>query len=118
MDAGNHRAQSKDAVRDDVRQVVVDRLGDPDGVLVVDETGDLKKGTHTVGVQRQYTGTAGRIENAQVGVFLAYVSAASRISPGTDRAATTESCLREAVGRRVLVAAPGHRPRCGRAGRK
>ncbi|GAA2602770.1 IS701 family transposase [Winogradskya consettensis] len=63
-----------DAVRDDVRQVVADRLGDPDGVLVVDETGDLKKGTHTVGVQRQYTGTAGRIENAQVGVFLAYAS--------------------------------------------
>ena len=63
-----------DAVRDDVRQVVIDRLGDPDGVLVVDETGDLKKGMHTVGVQRQYTGTAGRIENAQVGVFLAYAS--------------------------------------------
>lgn len=63
-----------DAVRDDVRQVVVDRLGDPDGVLVVDETGDLKKGVHTVGVQRQYTGAAGRIENAQVGVFLAYAS--------------------------------------------
>lgn len=63
-----------DAVRDDVRRVVVDRLGDPDGVLVVDETGDLKKGVHTVGVQRQYTGTAGRIENAQVGVFLAYAS--------------------------------------------
>ena len=48
-----------DAVRDDVRQVVVDCLGDPGGVLVVDETGDLKKGTHTVGVQRQYTGTDG-----------------------------------------------------------
>jgi SRSO17 transposase len=63
-----------DAVRDDVRQVVIDRLGDPDGVLVVDETGDLKKGVHTVGVQRQYTGTAGRIENAQVSVFLAYAS--------------------------------------------
>ena len=63
-----------DAVRDDVRKVVVDRFGDPDGVLVVDETGDLKKGGHTVGVQRQYTGTAGRIENAQVGVFLAYAS--------------------------------------------
>jgi SRSO17 transposase len=63
-----------DAVRDDVRQIVVDCLGDPDGVLVVDETGDLKKGKHTVGVQRQYTGTAGRIENAQVGVFLTYAS--------------------------------------------
>jgi SRSO17 transposase len=58
-----------DAVRDHVRKVVADRLGDPDGVLVVDETGDLKKGVHSVGVQRQYTGTAERIENAQVGVF-------------------------------------------------
>jgi SRSO17 transposase len=63
-----------DAVRDDVRQVVIDRLGHPDGVLVVDETGDLKKGVHSVGVQRQYTGTAGRIENAQVAVFMAYAS--------------------------------------------
>jgi len=63
-----------DAVRDDLRGVIVGRFGDPDGVLVVDETGDLKKGVHSVGVQRQYTGTAGRIENAQVGVFLAYAS--------------------------------------------
>ncbi|GGM68162.1 transposase [Micromonospora sonchi] len=61
-----------DAVRDDLRQLVADRFGGPDAVLVVDETGDLKKGTHTVGVQRQYTGTAGRIENSQVGVFLGY----------------------------------------------
>src|SRR3954467_1780629 len=44
-------------------------------MLVVDETGDLKKGTHTVGVQRQYTGTAGRIENAQVAVYLTYAAA-------------------------------------------
>ncbi len=50
-----------DAVRDDVREYVVEHLHDPDAVLVVDETGDVKKGTHTVGVQRQYTGTAGRI---------------------------------------------------------
>jgi SRSO17 transposase len=57
-----------DAVRDDLRAYVVDHLADPGAVLVVDETGDLKKGTHTVGVQRQYTGTAGRIENAQVAV--------------------------------------------------
>ncbi|MDG4796391.1 IS701 family transposase [Micromonospora sp. WMMD1082] len=63
-----------DAVRDDLRDVVVARFGDSDGVLVVDETGDLKKGTHSVGVQRQYTGTAGRIENAQVGVFCGYAS--------------------------------------------
>ncbi|WP_141725474.1 IS701 family transposase [Micromonospora pallida] len=61
-----------DAVRDDLRQVIVGRFGAPDAVLVVDETGDLKKGVHSVGVQRQYTGTAGRIENAQVGVFLGY----------------------------------------------
>ncbi|TCN41029.1 DDE superfamily endonuclease [Kribbella orskensis] len=59
-----------DAVRDDLRTYVVDHLGDPGAVLVVDETGELKKGVHTVGVQRQYTGTAGRIENAQVGVYL------------------------------------------------
>ena len=63
-----------EAVRDDLRDYVVDHLGDPGAVLVVDETGDLKKGTHTVGVQRQYTGTAGRIENAQVGVYLVYAT--------------------------------------------
>lgn len=61
-----------DAVRDDVRSFVAEHLGHPGGVLVVDETGFLKKGTASVGVQRQYTGTAGRIENAQVAVFLAY----------------------------------------------
>ncbi|MEE3919545.1 IS701 family transposase [Micromonospora sp. BRA006-A] len=63
-----------DAVRDDLRQLIVERFGVPDAVLAVDETGDLKKGMHT-GVQRQYTGTAGRIETGQVGVFLGYASA-------------------------------------------
>ncbi len=63
-----------DKVRDDVRDYVVDKLGDPGAVLILDDTGDLKKGTASVGVQRQYTGTAGRIENAQVAVFLAYAS--------------------------------------------
>ena len=63
-----------EAVRDDLRGYVADHLGDPGAVLVVDETGDLKKGTDTVGVQRQYTGTAGRIENSQVAVFLAYAA--------------------------------------------
>ena len=63
-----------DAVRDDLREYVVDALGDPDAVLILDETGFLKKGTKSAGVARQYTGTAGRIENAQVGVFLAYAS--------------------------------------------
>jgi SRSO17 transposase len=63
-----------DAVRDDIRHYVVEHLGEDDAVLVVDETGDLKKGTTTVGVKRQYTGTAGRIENAQVAVYLVYAS--------------------------------------------
>jgi SRSO17 transposase len=63
-----------DAVAGELRAFVVDHLGAADGILVVDETGDLKKGTHTVGVQRQYTGTAGRIENAQVGVYLGYAT--------------------------------------------
>ena len=63
-----------DLVRDDLRGYVVDHLGDPEAVLVVDETGDLKKGVHSVGVQRQYTGTAGRIENSQVAVYLAYAA--------------------------------------------
>jgi SRSO17 transposase len=64
-----------DGVRDDLRAYVVDRLGEVDAVLVMDETGDLKKGTRTVGVQRQYTGTAGRVENAQVAVYLTYATA-------------------------------------------
>jgi SRSO17 transposase len=66
----------EDKVRDDVRGYVVEHLGDPAAVLVVDETGDLKKGTTTVGVKRQYTGTAGRVENAQVAVYLVYASGA------------------------------------------
>jgi SRSO17 transposase len=69
-------AWDHDGVRDDVRAYVVEHLGDPGAVLVVDETGDLKKGTATVGVQRQYTGTAGRVENAQVAVLLVYASPA------------------------------------------
>jgi SRSO17 transposase len=64
-----------DGVRDDLRDYVIGALGDVDGVLVFDETGDLKKGVHTVGAQRQYTGTAGRIENAQVAVYLTYAAA-------------------------------------------
>src|SRR3954469_20786685 len=63
-----------DALRDCVRADVIEVLGDRDGVLVVDETGFLNKGEHSVGVARQYSGTAGRIENCQVGVFLAYAS--------------------------------------------
>jgi len=63
-----------DRLRDAVLGYVTAALGDPDGVLIVDETGFLKKGEHSAGVARQYSGTAGRIENCQVGVFLAYAS--------------------------------------------
>src|SRR5215216_3963945 len=61
-----------DAVRDDLRAYLVEHLGDPEAVLVLDETGFLKKGDKSAGVQRQYSGTAGRVENCQVGVFLGY----------------------------------------------
>ena len=90
-----------DAVRDDVRGYVVEHLGDPDAVLVVDETGDLKKGTATVGVQRQYTGTAGRIENAQVAVCLTYASC------GRARADRPGAVPAEVLDRRP---GPGARP--------
>jgi SRSO17 transposase len=65
-----------DGLRTDLRDYVTEQFADPEAVLVVDETGDLKKGTMTVGVQRQYTGTAGRIENAQVAVYLTYATPA------------------------------------------
>lgn len=63
-----------DLVRDDLRGYVTEHLGDENAILVVDETGFIKKGTNSVGVKRQYTGTAGKTENCQVGVFLAYAS--------------------------------------------
>ncbi len=63
-----------EAVRDDLRDYVIDAFGDPGAILVVDETGDVKKGAATVGVQRQYSGTAGRIENSQVAVYLTYAA--------------------------------------------
>jgi SRSO17 transposase len=65
---------SAEEVRDDVRKYVVKYLGDSEGVLVVDETGFVKKGAKSAGVQRQYSGTAGRVENCQSGVFLAYAT--------------------------------------------
>jgi len=63
-----------DVLRDALRQYVVEHLGDEHAIVVLDETGFLKKGRKSAGVARQYSGTAGRIENAQVGVFLTYVS--------------------------------------------
>lgn len=85
-DATPHRMQrllnaarwDPDAVRDDLRAYVVEHLGHRDGVLIVDETGFVKKGDKSVGVQRQYSGTAGRVENCQLGVFLAYASPTGR----------------------------------------
>ncbi|MFE0728943.1 IS701 family transposase [Streptomyces antibioticus] len=67
-----------DSVRDDIRAYAVEHLGTGGGVLIVDETGFLKKGRASAGVQRQYTGTAGRIENSRVGVFLAYATSRGR----------------------------------------
>lgn len=69
---------SADAVRDDLSDYINQYLGEDSAVLVVDETGFLKKGLHSVGVRRQYSGTAGRIENCQIGVFLAYASSKGR----------------------------------------
>jgi SRSO17 transposase len=63
-----------EAVRDELVRYLTEHVGDPDGVLIVDETGFLKKGTLSVGVARQYSGTAGRIENCQIGVFLGYAT--------------------------------------------
>jgi SRSO17 transposase len=61
-----------DGVRDELRTYAIQHLSDPNGVLVIDETGFLKKGQHSAGVARQYSGTAGRIENCQIGVFVGY----------------------------------------------
>lgn len=74
----NRASWDDGGVRDDVRGYVARHLGDASGVLVVDETGFVKKGTRSAGVQRQYSGTAGRVENCQLGVFLAYTAPKGR----------------------------------------
>jgi SRSO17 transposase len=68
----------RDAVRDEVRSAVVTMIGDPAGVLIADETGFVKKGKASAGVQRQYTGTSGKVDNCQIGVFLAYATSRGR----------------------------------------
>ena len=95
-----------DGVCDDLRSYAVDRLLAPgeQAVLVVDETGDLKKGTRTVGVQRQYTGTAGRIENAQVAVFLTLVSGQGHTF--IDRALYLPKCWADDPDRRQEAGVP------------
>jgi SRSO17 transposase len=94
-----------DDVRDDSRAYVNAHLGAPDGILVVDETGFLKKGTKSVGVQRQYAGTAGRIENCRVGVFLAYASPKGRTFP--DRELYLPREWAEDAARREEAGVPG-----------
>lgn len=95
-----------DGVRDDLRRYVTDRLMTPgeQAVLVVDETGDLKKGTRTVGVQRQYTGTAGRVENAQVAVYLTLVC--GRGHTFIDRALYLPRCWTDDTDRREQAGVP------------
>jgi SRSO17 transposase len=116
-------------VRDDLRGYVLEHFADPGAVLVVDETGDIKKGTMTVAVQRQYTGTAGRTENAQVAVYLAYAAPAGSAfldralylprswtdDPGRCRAAgvpedvvfaTKPALARQMIGRALDVGTP------------
>jgi hypothetical protein len=94
----NHARWDADQVRDDLRGYLVEPPGDPGAVLVVDETGFLKKGTTSVGVQRQYSATAGTIDNCQLGVFLAYAS-------GMGRAFIDRELYCPAVGPRILLAA-------------
>jgi SRSO17 transposase len=93
-----------DQVRDDLRAYLVEHLGDPGAVLVLDETGFVKKGRHSVGVQRQYSGTAGRIENCQVGVFLAYAGAKGPAL--LDRALYLPEGWAKDAGRRAQVGVP------------
>src|SRR5215213_5974969 len=97
-------AWDADAVRDDLLDEVIAELGDEDGVLVVDETGFLKKGTKSCGVARQYSGTAGRIENCQIGVFLGYASPKGRA--GVDRALYLPRQWADDQGRRTAAGVP------------
>ena len=93
-----------DGVRDDLRDYVTGHLGDEGAVLVVDETGDLKKGDRTVAVRRQYTGTAGRIENAQVAVYLTYATTAGHAL--IDRALYLPRIWADDQGRRAAAGVP------------
>jgi SRSO17 transposase len=104
----NFYSWDADAVRDDLRGYVLDQLGDPRGVMVADETGFLKKGSKSAGVQRQYSGTAGRIENCQLGVFLTYVSDRGRALidrelylPDKSWCADRERCAEAGIGEEV-----------------
>ena len=101
-------AWDAEAVRDDLRQWVVAELGDPRGILVVDETGFPKQGRQSAGVARQYTGTLGKIANCQIGVFLGYATSGGHV--GLDRAlfvpqewfADRERCRRAGIPDEVV----------------
>ncbi|GAA2665556.1 hypothetical protein GCM10010400_27210 [Streptomyces aculeolatus] len=95
----NQAGWDADAVRDEVRGFVLEYLGGEGGVLIVDETGFIKKGTGSAGVQRQYTGTSGKIDNSQLGVFLACNSAAGRAL--IDRELDLPTSLTEDAARRT-----------------
>lgn len=105
QDLLSRAAWDAEAVRDDLRAYVVEHLGDAAAVLVVDETGFLKKGAKSVGVQRQYSGTAGRIENCQIGVFLAYASPQGRAF--LDRALYLPQAWAADAPRRAEAGVPG-----------
>ena len=93
-----------DGVRNDVRDYVIEHLGAADGVLIADETGFIKKGTRSAGVQRQYSGTAGRTGNCQVGTFLAYASAQGHAL--IDRELYVPACWAEDWDRRRAAGIP------------
>jgi SRSO17 transposase len=95
-------------MRDDLRAYVLEHFADPGAVLVVDETGDIKKGTATAGTQRQYTGTAGRTENAQVAVYLAYAAPAG--SAFIDRALYLPRSWTSDLARCAAAGIPGGTP--------
>lgn len=97
-------AWDADAVRDDLRRFVSTELGDPAGILVVDETGVPKQGSHSVGVARQYCGTLGKIATCQIGVFLGYAS--PRGHAGIDRARDLPQAWLENDDRRRTVGIP------------
>lgn len=97
-------AWDADRVRDDLSRWGIDERGDPEGVLVIDETGFPKQGTHSVGVARQYCGTLGKVANCQIGVFRGYASSKGHV--GLDRALFVPREWAEALGRRREVGIP------------
>lgn len=93
-----------DAARDILQGFAVETFGHPDGIGVLDETGFLKKGTHSAGVQRQYSGTAGKIENCQIGVFLTYSTPSGHIF--LDRRLYLPESWCQDVSRRIAAEVP------------